>query len=46
MTAFRIDRWNPDDGQNSRNDTYRVDRDDCGLMVLDDRAGDLRQLSA
>jgi hypothetical protein len=42
MTAFRIYRFNPDDGQNSRIDTYHVDRDDCELMVLDDRAGDLR----
>ena len=35
MTAFRIYRWNPDDGQNPRIDTYHVDRDDCGPMVLD-----------
>ena len=34
-TAFRIYRWNPDDGQNPRIDTYHVDRDDCGPMVLD-----------
>ncbi|ALA17504.1 MULTISPECIES: succinate dehydrogenase iron-sulfur subunit [Chelatococcus] len=34
-TAFRIYRWNPDDGQNPRVDTYHVDRDDCGPMVLD-----------
>src|SRR5919199_1454841 len=32
---FRIYRWNPDDGQNPRIDTYYVDRDDCGPMVLD-----------
>jgi succinate dehydrogenase / fumarate reductase iron-sulfur subunit len=32
---FRIYRWNPDDGQNPRIDTYHVDRDDCGPMVLD-----------
>ena len=35
VTAFRIYRWNPDDGQNPRVDTYYVDRDDCGPMVLD-----------
>ena len=34
-TAFRIYRWNPDDGQNPRIDTYHVDRGDCGPMVLD-----------
>ena len=32
---FRIYRWNPDDGQNPSVDTYYVDRDDCGPMVLD-----------
>ncbi len=32
---FRIYRWNPDDGANPRIDTYFVDRDDCGPMVLD-----------
>ena len=32
---FRIYRWNPDDGQNPRIDTYLVDLDDCGPMVLD-----------
>lgn len=35
LQAFRIYRWNPDDGQNPRIDTYYVDRDDCGPMVLD-----------
>ncbi len=35
VTEFRIYRWNPDDGQNPRIDTYYVDRDDCGPMVLD-----------
>jgi succinate dehydrogenase / fumarate reductase iron-sulfur subunit len=34
-TTFRVYRWNPDDGQNPRVDTYSVDRDDCGPMVLD-----------
>ena len=32
---FRIYRWNPDDGANPRIDTYFVDLDDCGPMVLD-----------
>jgi succinate dehydrogenase/fumarate reductase-like Fe-S protein len=35
VQEFRIYRWNPDDGQNPRIDTYHVDRDDCGPMVLD-----------
>ena len=35
MRAFRIYRWNPDDGQNPRTDTYEVDLDACGPMVLD-----------
>jgi succinate dehydrogenase / fumarate reductase iron-sulfur subunit len=34
-TEFRIYRWNPDDGQSPRIDTFFVDRDDCGPMVLD-----------
>ena len=32
---FRIYRWNPDDGNNPRIDTYYVDTADCGPMVLD-----------
>ena len=35
LTEFRVYRWNPDDGVNPRIDTYCVDRDDCGPMVLD-----------
>jgi succinate dehydrogenase / fumarate reductase, iron-sulfur subunit len=35
LTEFRVYRWNPDDGANPRIDTYQVDRDDCGPMVLD-----------
>ncbi len=34
-TEFRVYRWNPEDGANPRVDTYTVDRDDCGPMVLD-----------
>ena len=35
VTEFRIYRWNPDDGRNPSIDTYYVDREDCGPMVLD-----------
>src|ERR1700743_1726987 len=34
-TEFRSYRWNPDDGANPRIDTYYVERDDWGPMVLD-----------
>src|SRR3569623_3040169 len=32
---FRIYRWDPDSGQNPRYDTFEVDLDSCGPMVLD-----------
>ena len=32
---FRVYRWNPDDGNNPRLDTYWVERASCGPMVLD-----------
>src|SRR5689334_5217095 len=32
---FRIYRWNPDGGGNPRVDTYAIDLDSCGPMVLD-----------
>lgn len=32
---FSIYRWNPDDGENPRMDSYEVDMDNCGPMVLD-----------
>jgi succinate dehydrogenase / fumarate reductase, iron-sulfur subunit len=35
LREYRIYRWNPDDGNNPRMDTYFVDIDDCGPMVLD-----------
>ena len=35
VREFRVYRWNPDDGQNPRIDTFFVDMDDCGPMVLD-----------
>jgi len=33
--AFKIYRWSPDDGENPRLDTYVIDLDKCGPMVLD-----------
>lgn len=35
LREYRIYRWSPDDGENPRIDTYYVDLDDCGPMVLD-----------
>ena len=32
---FRIYRWDPDSGETPRLDSYTVDLDDCGPMVLD-----------
>lgn len=32
---FRIYRWNPDDGENPSTDTFEIDLDACGPMVLD-----------
>jgi succinate dehydrogenase / fumarate reductase iron-sulfur subunit len=32
---FKIYRWSPDDDANPRQDTYEVDLDNCGPMVLD-----------
>jgi succinate dehydrogenase / fumarate reductase iron-sulfur subunit len=33
--AFRVYRWNPDDGKNPQVDTYYVDLDESGPMLLD-----------
>ncbi|MGR8918737.1 MAG: succinate dehydrogenase iron-sulfur subunit [Gammaproteobacteria bacterium] len=33
--TFKIYRWDPDSGENPRVDTYRIDLDKCGPMVLD-----------
>ena len=33
--TFRVYRWNPDDGRNPSTDSYEVDLDKCGPMVLD-----------
>jgi succinate dehydrogenase / fumarate reductase iron-sulfur subunit len=35
VKAFRIYRWDPDSGENPRTDTYDIDLDQCGPMVLD-----------
>lgn len=35
VRAFKIYRWDPDTGENPRTDTYNIDMDDCGPMVLD-----------
>ncbi|AHA28119.1 succinate dehydrogenase iron-sulfur subunit [Candidatus Liberibacter americanus] len=35
LREYRIYRWNPDEGGNPSIDTYYVDLDDCGPMVLD-----------
>jgi succinate dehydrogenase / fumarate reductase iron-sulfur subunit len=35
VKTLRVYRWNPDDGGNPRMDTYYVDLDQCGPMVLD-----------
>ncbi len=35
IRKFQIYRWSPDDDKNPRLDTYEVDMDSCGPMVLD-----------
>jgi succinate dehydrogenase / fumarate reductase iron-sulfur subunit len=35
IREFEVYRWSPDDEENPRRDTYKVDMDDCGPMVLD-----------
>jgi succinate dehydrogenase / fumarate reductase iron-sulfur subunit len=35
VKAFKIYRWDPDVGGNPRIDTYEIDLDQCGPMVLD-----------
>jgi succinate dehydrogenase / fumarate reductase iron-sulfur subunit len=35
VQRFRIYRWDPDSGENPRYDTFEIDLDDCGPMVLD-----------
>ncbi|WP_274423381.1 succinate dehydrogenase iron-sulfur subunit [Chelativorans sp. YIM 93263] len=35
LREYRVYRWSPDETENPRVDTYYVDLDDCGPMVLD-----------
>ncbi|MEK9741396.1 MAG: succinate dehydrogenase iron-sulfur subunit [Pelagibacteraceae bacterium] len=35
IKKVNVYRWNPEDNQNPRLDTYEVDMDNCGPMVLD-----------
>ncbi len=35
LKEYKVYRWSPDDGRNPAIDTYFVDLDDCGPMVLD-----------
>jgi succinate dehydrogenase / fumarate reductase iron-sulfur subunit len=35
LRDFKIYRWNADDGKNPSTDTYQIDLDACGPMVLD-----------
>ncbi|MBE7636319.1 succinate dehydrogenase iron-sulfur subunit [Sneathiella sp. P13V-1] len=35
LKAFNVYRWSPDDGENPHVDTYYVDLDTCGPMILD-----------
>jgi succinate dehydrogenase / fumarate reductase, iron-sulfur subunit len=35
VKRFKIYRWNPEDGKNPRLDSYEIDLDQCGPMVLD-----------
>ena len=33
--TFKVYRWDPDQGGNPRIDSYQVDLDTCGPMILD-----------
>ena len=35
VKTFQVYRWSPDDDENPRVDSYVIDLDDCGPMVLD-----------
>lgn len=35
VKSFKIYRWDPDTGENPRYDTFEIDLDKCGPMVLD-----------
>ncbi len=35
IRKFKVYRWDPEDDENPSTDTYEIDLDDCGPMVLD-----------
>jgi succinate dehydrogenase / fumarate reductase, iron-sulfur subunit len=35
LREYKVYRWSPDDGETPRVDTFYVDMDDCGPMILD-----------
>ena len=35
VRSFKVYRWSPDDDKNPHTDTYDIDMDACGPMVLD-----------
>ncbi len=35
VKTFKVYRWDPDSGENPRLDTFEIDLDSCGSMVLD-----------
>ncbi len=35
VKTFKVYRWDPDSGENPRLDTFEIDLDNCGSMVLD-----------
>ncbi len=35
IRKFKVYRWDPEDDENPSTDTYEIDLDDCGQMVLD-----------
>jgi succinate dehydrogenase / fumarate reductase iron-sulfur subunit len=35
IRCLKIYRWNPDDGKNPRLDSFELDEDECGPMILD-----------
>jgi succinate dehydrogenase / fumarate reductase iron-sulfur subunit len=35
VQKFQVYRWDPESGENPRYDTFEIDLDDCGPMVLD-----------
>jgi len=46
IRGFKVYRWNPDTGENPRVDTYYIDTDKCGPMVLDAIRGAFRKSMA